>query len=72
MSKQLSKTNPNYYKKAISALLEEAKENGLSIGYEIVSGIGIKSVGVSIMADSGKMATVKFYDIYKQSETHVI
>ena len=61
MSKQLSKTNPNYYKKAIEALLEEAKANDLFIGYGIVRGVDIKSASMTIIADSGKMATIEFY-----------
>ena len=59
----LRKDDPVYYKVAINKLINQAKENGLEIGYEIDGRKDkITKIGICFMNDIGEMAIATAYE----------
>lgn len=58
----LRKDDPVYYKAAVNKLIQQAKDNGLEVGYEINERSGkVTSIGVCFMNDIGEMAIGTVY-----------
>lgn len=62
MSK-LDKSNPHYYKKQIEKLINEAINNGITIGYEITSNADkVNKIEIWMMNNTGEFASAITYD----------
>lgn len=60
----LRKDDPVYYKTAINKLIKQAKENGLKIGFELLSNsnITVNTIKVLFENDIGEVAGAVVYE----------
>lgn len=61
---RLTKDDPVYYKVVMNKLIKQAKENGLEVGYEIISSDkNISNVKVLFMGDTGEIAAATVFEL---------